>query len=431
MQDNRVRSFRGPWIAACVLTAGLLGSSAVGSSFSQSDQTINLDDARKLALADNLDLAERALAVRAAAGAAQQTRAWPNPEVGVDGEDFGGDLPKWSDSQTTWSVSQRIDLPFARWARIAAAGSDLRVAALDYERAKLDLLAEVERRFATLLAEQSRLEVAQGNERIADTLLAAVCSLVNAGEASPIEEDRARADRSRASMGVRRAESAIARAQAALVSLWASSESAACRAEGTLEVTPLLPAEESFASLDPDLPDLASWDAVVARREADLRLQRWSRLPGITLGGGARRANGSGDRTWTASVALELPLWDRKGGAITEASARAAQARVGRQAGRLRITTERRVARDALAGSLAEVRIYREFTRLEVRRAYDAVSEGYRRGKFRLIDLLDARRSLAETELGYIDALLDLWSARIDLERLLAQPLNATGGIQR
>jgi outer membrane protein, heavy metal efflux system len=429
MQDSRVRPPSGPWIVVCVLTVGLLGNAAVGSSHAQSNHTIKLDDARKLALADNPDLAERALAVRAAEGAAQQARAWSNPEVGVDLEDFGGDLPKWSDWQTTWSVSQRIDLPFVRWARIAAAGSDLRVAAFDYERAKLDLLAEVDRRFATLLAEQSRLVVAQGNERTADTLLAAVCSLVNAGEASPIEENRARADRSLASTGIRRAETAKACAQVALVSLWASNESAAWRAEGTLEVAPVLPAEESLASLDPDLPDLASWDAAVARREANLRLQRWSRLPGITLGGVLRRANSPGDRTWTASAALELPLWDRKGGAVSEASARAAQARVGRQAGRLRIIAERRVARDALAGSLAEVRIYREFTRLEVRRAYDAVSEGYRRGKFPLIDLLDARRALAETELGYIDALLGLWSARIDLERLLAQPLNATGGI--
>jgi cobalt-zinc-cadmium efflux system outer membrane protein len=74
------------------------------------------------------------------------------------------------------------------------------------------------------------------------------------------------------------------------------------------------------------------------------------------------------------------------------------------------------------------IRTYRELSRPEVRRAYDAVSEGYRRGKFPLIDLLDARRSLAETELGYIDALLELWSARIDLERLLAKANNATGG---
>jgi cobalt-zinc-cadmium efflux system outer membrane protein len=413
------------------MVACLLGAAFVGLAHAEIDETITLDDARKLALAGNLELAERALEVNAVDGAVRQARAWPNPEVGVEVEDFGGDLPKWSESQTTWSVSQRIELPMTRWARIAVGRGDRRVATLDHERAKLDLLAEVDRRFATLLAEQSRLDVARENERTADTLLAAVSSLVNAGEVSPIEEDRARADRSRASIGVRRADTAVARARVELASLWGGPTSSAYRAAGTLEIDPLLPADAALDSLDADMPDPARWDAAVARSEADLRMKRWSRLPDVTVGGGTRRSNGSGDQAWTALAALDFPLWDRSGGEVSAAAARALQARVARQAGRLRVMTERRVARDALAGSLAEVRTYREFTRPEVRRAYDAIGEGYRRGKFPLIDLLDARRSLAETELGYIDALMELWSSRIDLERLLAKPLTVAGGNER
>jgi outer membrane protein, heavy metal efflux system len=431
MQKRWVRFRRGPWSAPCLLTACLLGGATIGTGRAEIDETITLDEARRLALAGNLELAGRALDVKAADGAARQARAWPNPEIGVEVEEFGGDLPGWSRAQTTWSVSQRIELPMARRARIAAARGDHRVATLDRERAKLDLLSEVDRRFVTLLAEQSRLEVARENERTADTLLAAVFSLVNAGEVSPIEEDRARADRSRAGIGVRRAESSAARARVELASLWGSPAAAAWRAEGTLEIDPALPAATALDSLDADAPDLARWDAAVARSEAGLRMQRWSRLPDVTVGGGARRSNGSGDQTWTALAALGFPLWDRNGGAVSEAAALAAQAGTARQAGRLRIMTDRRIALDAMAGSLAVVRTYRELTRPEVRRAYDAVSEGYRRGKFPLIDLLDARRSLAETELGYIDALLELWSARIDLERLLAKASNTTGGDER
>jgi outer membrane protein, heavy metal efflux system len=428
MQKRWVRFRRGPWSALCLLMAFLLGGSTGGTGRAEVGETITLDEARRLALAGNLELAGRALDVKAADGAARQVRAWPNPEIGVEVEEFGGDLPKWSGSQTTWSVSQRIELPMARRARIAAARGDRRVATLDYERASLDLLAEVDRRFATLLAEQSRLEVARQNERNADTLLAAVSSLVNAGEVSPIEEDRARADRSRAGIGVRRAETAAARARMELASLWGNPAAAAWRAEGTLEIDPVLPAVAALDSLGADTPDLARWDAAVARSEAGLRMQRWSRLPDVTVGGGTRRSNASGDQTWTALASLDFPLWNRNGGAVTEAVARASQARAARQAGRLRVTAERRIALDAMAGSLAVVRTYRELTRPEVRRAYDAVSEGYRRGKFPLIDLLDARRSLAEAELGYVDALLELWSARIDLERLLAKARNATGG---
>jgi outer membrane protein, heavy metal efflux system len=418
----------GAGIVACVVAFTLLGAANMRPALAEVDPTITLPEARGLALAGNLVLAEQALQVKAADGAARQARAWPNPEVGVEVEDFGGDLPAWSGSQTTWSVSQRLQAPMTRRARIAVAREDRRAAFLGHEQAKLDLLAEVDRRFGTLLAEQFRLDVARESERTADTLLAAVSSLVNAGEVSPIEEDRARADRSRASIQARRAETAMTLARVDLFSLWASPSSSDCRAEGSLDVEPVLPADDLIDSLDAGLPELAQRDVAVARSEAEVRAQSWARLPDLTLGAGTRRANGSGDQTWTALAAIELPLWDRHGGAVSEAVARAAQARVRREAARLRVLTERRMARDALAGSVATVRTYREFTRPEVRRAYDAVSEGYRRGKFPLMDLLDARRSLAEAEFGYIDALQALWSARVDLERLLGRTLTVVGG---
>jgi len=50
---------------------------------------------------------------------------------------------------------------------------------------------------------------------------------------------------------------------------------------------------------------------------------------------------------------------------------------------------------------------------------YEALNEGYRRGKFRLLDLLEARRTLAQTRLRYVDALVRLNIANADLRRFL------------
>ena len=169
--------------------------------------------------------------------------------------------------------------PWRDRARIAAARGDRRIAILDHERAKLDLIADVDRRFAILLAEQSRLDVARENQRTADTLVAAVASMVEVGEVSPIEEDRARADRSLAGIGVRRAEAALLRARVELSSLWGGPPETVYRAEGALEIDPILPAEAVLDSIEADAPDLAKWDATVERSEADLRAQRWSLLP--------------------------------------------------------------------------------------------------------------------------------------------------------
>jgi outer membrane protein TolC len=49
------------------------------------------------------------------------------------------------------------------------------------------------------------------------------------------------------------------------------------------------------------------------------------------------------------------------------------------------------------------------------------VQEGYRRGKFGLLDLIDAGRFLLQIRLEYIDALRSVWVARADLDRLMSQ----------
>jgi cobalt-zinc-cadmium efflux system outer membrane protein len=53
--------------------------------------------------------------------------------------------------------------------------------------------------------------------------------------------------------------------------------------------------------------------------------------------------------------------------------------------------------------------------------AYEAVNEGYRLGKFRYLDVLDAGKMLLETRIRYVDAIVELNLARVDVERLVAQ----------
>jgi cobalt-zinc-cadmium efflux system outer membrane protein len=73
----------------------------------------------------------------------------------------------------------------------------------------------------------------------------------------------------------------------------------------------------------------------------------------------------------------------------------------------------------ALTAAAREASILRKEAVPGAQSAYDAVSEGYRFGKFRYLDVLDTGKSLIETRLRYLDALTALNLARVDLERLM------------
>ena len=60
------------------------------------------------------------------------------------------------------------------------------------------------------------------------------------------------------------------------------------------------------------------------------------------------------------------------------------------------------------------------------RSAFDAVSEGYRLGRFGLLDVLDSQRTLFEARHEYLRAATDYHKAVVDVERLIGDRLDST-----
>jgi hypothetical protein len=58
----------------------------------------------------------------------------------------------------------------------------------------------------------------------------------------------------------------------------------------------------------------------------------------------------------------------------------------------------------------------------------DRTVVGYRYGKFSYLDVLESERTLVNAVAGYVDALAEYQSARVDVERLIGQPLHSFSG---
>jgi len=391
-------------------------------------QELTLGECRARVLAASPLLAAAVADSAAAAGAARQAGAVPNPELTFEVENFGRDLPRWGEAEVTWSLAQNLGFHTRRGAGAAAGRRGRAAAAAGVAAARRDLLIEVERRFVALLVAQRRVELLEGEVAVADSLTAAVAALVEAGEVSPVELARARGERALAAIDRDAAIAGTRRAGTALAELWGGVDGDTARAVGGVATGVVAPARAEVAASRAASPELARQEAVVARQAALARLARAGRWPDPTAAGGVRRFAASGERAFVASVALPLPLFDRGGGAVAEAGAREAQARHELRALGDRVRAARLVAWDDLDAAIGAERALRETVVPEAARVRAALDEGYRRGKFGLLDVLDARRTLAAARLRQLDALAALHAARLELESRLGTPLAAPGG---
>lgn len=410
-------------VAAVGLAAGLAwGGAGSVAAVSVAADALTIQACRDRALAHHPLLAAREAEVEAAGAEARQDGAGANPELAFEAEDFGGGRPGWDEAQLTASISLALEPFGTRGARREAGKAGRAAAAAGAAATRRDLLAEVDLRFFALLTAQARCVALAGAAAATDTLLAAVTELVAAGEVSPIELDRARIERARAAAALRQASGEMAAARLALAELWGG-RGDTLNVLGELDALPSLPARDAVIGAPLDSPELAQWSSEAARQRAQASLAARERWPAPVISAGVRRYEESREQAYTAAVALPLPLFDRRGAALAAARARERAAQLSQEAEAARLRTARLAAWERLAAARETALLLRDAALAGAREAHDAVALGYRRGKLPLLDLLDARRSLAETELAYVEALAATQAAAVELERWLGRPL--------
>lgn len=202
-----------------------------------------------------------------------------------------------------------------------------------------------------------------------------------------------------------------------LASLWGDS-----RLEEQLMDILVLPEQLSeqvdLASVSPYLKQA---EARIQRERAALTLAERQRLPDFTLSVGTKREAITREQSVLLGISVPIPLFDRNQGALrsaraeltaAEASLILAQQQWQRQRDQLLVQREASY-QDALQLRDEVLRIASE--------ALEATREGYRAGKFSLIDLLDAQRSLVESQGVYLAARISYHKSEAALDELLGR----------
>ncbi len=387
---------------------------------------LTLRQALGLALMRNPELRAFSWEVRAREAATLQAGLLHNPTIGADLQDLGVSASPDSvpQPQGTLQLSQIIELGGKRTKRRETAALSRELAGWDYETKRIEIFTQVTQAFANLLRGQQQQELTEETVRLAEETARVVSDRVRAGKVSPIEEIRANVALASAAIERDRAEKDLEGARKQLAATWGSAMPQFSKAEGTLGPLAPIPSLSQLAERISQNSDLARWATEIAQRRAVIDLERSRAVPDLTLMGGIRRYESTGDNVFIIGLSLPLPLFNRNQGGIQEARDRLEKGEEERQAAEVRVATALSEAYRALSTAHAEATSLKEKVLPGAAQAFEAVNEGYRLGKFGLLDVLDAQRTLFGSRAQHLRALADYHQAVAEVERLIGEPLD-------
>jgi cobalt-zinc-cadmium efflux system outer membrane protein len=207
-------------------------------------------------------------------------------------------------------------------------------------------------------------------------------------------------------------------AKAALAATWGARHVEFGRLEGTLADLGTMPSLEALDAQVERGPDLARWTTELEERGAAVALEKAARIPDVTVGAGGRHFSDNGDNALVVEFRVPLPVFDRNQGAIAEAQHRLEKARAERFAAQVSQRAAVAAAYAELAASYEQAAGLRDEVIPEAQKASEAARLAYGQGLFRLVEVLDAQRSLFELRASYVSALESFHVQAAEIERL-------------
>lgn len=412
------RSAAAALLAMCVVT--FCGPGAEGQ-----ERQLTLDEAIRLALANNPSLAVERLAVNVADGEVTKAQIYPyNPELEVS-PGFGGDIlpPDRSlhfayDAQI--GVSQTVELRGQRAIRLRRAKALANQAAWEVREAERRVRVEVLRAFGAVLLAQERARLAGEIVDLNRELLRVARELYEAGHVPRLDFLRAEVEERLAGNERIAADRALTALKRGLILLMGQPTGLSFEAAGPLPYRASATAERALTENALDgRPDVKAAEARLHARAAEADLtQAEQTFPALNLSAHYQFSRETEARQHRAVLGLSIPLpvFNRREGDLEIARAQRSQ-----QAARLdlvRATISLQV-KQALERFTASRRITEQFTEHilpQQQENFELLREGYQLGQFTLTEVLVIQREFIDGRSRYLDAVAEFNAALVDLE---------------
>lgn len=395
------------------------------------------DQAVIYALSHNAELLAARSEVEAARALVRQAALRPNPSVEFERkEQLGG-----SDNTSMVAGMWPLDLAGRRSARVLVAQKEVEVKErLLADRERL-LAAEVRNKFGAALAETLKLGFTENLINTTDRGFRLVAAKVKEGRTAPLEENMLLVEVNRIRSMRETNEGKVEVALLELRNLIGMKPEEPLRLRGDFDhLISTLPtvgtATEEALRTRPDIQaarateELASARIEQARAEGRLNASLTGKYERMDFSFPQQGVNIAGQlvpiqgvfHSVSAGIRLDIPVRNKNQGVIAAVIAENDAAKHRREFAELTVRNEVATAFARYQSAARASEIYRVGVREQASSNLDVIRQTYELGSKTLLDYIAEQRRFIDLENGYIDALLETYLARIEIQRAASEP---------
>jgi cobalt-zinc-cadmium efflux system outer membrane protein len=360
--------------------------------------------------------------ISAARHAVVSAGAFPNPELeylsGTQRSRGPGGNPG---NARSVALTQPLDLPWRRSARIAVAEAGLDATGAAVRAFEADTIARLRLHYFDVLRREAELKNAREDMAVMESVRSRIALRVETGEAPRFELIKADAEMLNAQKTAQAAGFRVEQARSALRQAVGGGLPADFTLRGQLRDVPELPPMEGLRrQLQETSPDLARVRAELVRAQHQLDLERRQRWPSLAL-----KASVDEDpdvRSSKFGLVVSVPLWDRRSGPVGEAAAQVTRARYELEAQEFSLGQQLEVAVQQYEIAGAQVSALESGIVRQAESALKIAEAAYRFGERGFLEVLDAQRVYRAARAELIAGRYELAAAWVEIERLRAIP---------
>ena len=392
------------------------------------DEAVDLAQLEQWALENNPTLAQLAAAVDKARGIQRQSGLYPNPEMGYSAQEVGNNGA--AGQQGAYLYQTVVTGGKLRLNR-AVAGQDVNRLSWEWQAQKQRVLNEVQLRYYDVVAAEQRLQVAAELKTIAESGVKATRQLYDAKHAAKPDILQGEVQRNEVEILHANAELDHQAAWKQLTNVIGRPDLQMMTVHGTLDgPDPQFDWENTYQRLLEASPELQAARAAYQRAQLNVQRQRAQPIPNVMTQWGAARDDSTGDGVGYIQVGIPVPLFNRNQGGIDAAYSETQRA--AHEVTRVELSLRNRLAETFARYQKARAQVDRYRTQILplAQESLELIDEGYRYGEFDVIRVLTVRRAYFESKLSFVQSLVELRRAEVEINGLLLTgALNPTADV--